>query len=94
MKKELYDRITVYLKKYGNEKGLQVVLKFDPTSDCTVCRTSIGYFQGCDHGLNAEYKLEKSGTGAESRYYCKKVIVYHILRKKPALVPVFFLYLI
>ncbi|HEY3405812.1 MAG TPA: OmpH family outer membrane protein, partial [Ohtaekwangia sp.] len=33
LQKELYDRITTYLKKYGSDKGLQVVLKRDPSSD-------------------------------------------------------------
>src|SRR6267154_1058321 len=30
---DLYTRVTAFLKKYGNEKGLQVVLKFDTSSD-------------------------------------------------------------
>src|SRR5688572_15814300 len=33
LREELYGRITSYLKKYGTEKGLQVVLKRDNTSD-------------------------------------------------------------
>ena len=58
IQKELYDRITVFLKKYGNEKGLQIVLKFDQTSDLLFAGNPLDISQDVITGLNAEYKLE------------------------------------
>ena len=66
LNKELYDRITVFLKKYGNEKGLQFVLKFDPTSDVLFAGEALDISQDVIAGLNAEYQLEKSGVGAKA----------------------------
>lgn len=66
LQKELYDRITVFLKKYGEEKGLQVVLKFDPTSDVLYAIDGLDISQEVTERLNAEYKGEKSGAGAKS----------------------------
>lgn len=66
LNKELYDRITVFLKKYGNEKGLQIVLKFDPTSDVLFAGDALDISQDVIAGLNAEYKQEKSGTGVKT----------------------------
>jgi outer membrane protein len=61
LNKQLYDRITVYLKKYGAEKGLQFVLKYDPTSDVLFAGDALDISQDVITGLNAEYQLEKSG---------------------------------
>ncbi len=61
LNKELYDRITVFLKKYGQEKGLQVVLKFDPTSDVLFAGEGLDISDDVITGLNAEYQIEKSG---------------------------------
>lgn len=66
IQKELYDRITVFLKKYGSDKGLQVVLKFDPTSDVLFAGQPLDISQDVISGLNAEYKLEGSKTKADS----------------------------
>jgi outer membrane protein len=60
LQKELYDRITVYLKKYGVEKGLQVVLKFDPTSDVLYAVDGLDISKEVTEGLNTEYKDEKA----------------------------------
>jgi outer membrane protein len=62
LNKELYDRITVFLKKYGSEKGLQIVLKFDPTSDVLFAGESLDISQDVITGLNAAYQAEKSGA--------------------------------
>lgn len=61
LNKELYDRITVFLKKYGKEKGLQIVLKYDPTSDVLFAGDALDISQEVIAGLNAEYQQEKSG---------------------------------
>src|SRR3989337_513909 len=65
LNKELYDRITVFLKKYGSEKGLQVVLKYDPTSDVLYVGEALDISPDVIEGLNKEYQQEKSGTGAK-----------------------------
>ena len=66
IQKELYDRITVFLKKYGNEKGLQIVLKFDPTSDVLFAGQPLDISQDVITGLNDAYKLEGTKTKADS----------------------------
>ena len=58
LNKELYDRVTVYLKKYGQEKGLQVVLKLDPTSDLLFGGDSLDITKEVIVGLNEDYKKE------------------------------------
>lgn len=62
LNKELYDRITTFLKGYGQEKGLQVVLKFDPTSDVLYGGESLDITEDVIQGLNKAYSLEKSGA--------------------------------
>jgi outer membrane protein len=66
LNKELYDRITAFLNKYGREKGLQVVLKFDPTSDVLHVAEGLDISQDVINGLNTEYKSEKGGVKADS----------------------------
>jgi outer membrane protein len=65
IQKELYDRITVLLKKYGVEKDLQVVLKFDPSSDVLFAVEGLDISTEVTERLNAEYKDEKTGTGVK-----------------------------
>ena len=66
LNKELYDRITGFLKEYGQEKGLQVVLKFDPTSDVLYGGESLDITQDVIKGLNESYQSEKQGPGAKA----------------------------
>lgn len=61
LNQELYNRVTAYLKKYGTEKGLQIVLKRDPTSDVLWATDILDISQDVIKGLNDEYALEKSG---------------------------------
>jgi outer membrane protein len=65
LNKELYERITAFLKKYGNEKGLQIVLKYDPTSDVLYVGEGLDISPDVIAGLNKEYQQEKSGTGTK-----------------------------
>ncbi|HTF16916.1 MAG TPA: OmpH family outer membrane protein [Chryseolinea sp.] len=65
LNKELYDRITVFLKKYGVEKDLQVVLKLDPTSDVLYAVDGLDISKEVTDRLNTEYKDEKAGPGAK-----------------------------
>ncbi len=60
LNKELYDRITVFLKKYGEEKGLQIVLKLDPSSDLLYAGEGLDISQEVIVGLNAAFHQEKS----------------------------------
>lgn len=72
LNKELYDRITVYLKKYGSDKGFELVLKFDPTSDVLFAGDALDISQDVIAGLNAEYKQEKSGVAPKTDSTTKK----------------------
>jgi|DewCreStandDraft_4_1066084.scaffolds.fasta_scaffold34317_2 outer membrane protein len=58
--KELYDRVTAFLKEYGKQKGLMVVLKFDPTSDLLYAYDSLDITNEVLEGLNAAYQKEKA----------------------------------
>jgi outer membrane protein len=58
MTEELYAKITAYLKLYGEEKGLQVVFKYDPSSDLLYGGKTIDITQEVIKGLNEAYKAE------------------------------------
>ena len=60
LNKELYERITAFLKGYGKEKGLHVVLKFDQSSDVLYGGEPLDISQDVIAGLNAQYKTESS----------------------------------
>jgi outer membrane protein len=66
LNRELYERITKFLKKYGTEKGLQVVLKYDPTSDVLFAGDAINITKDVIDGLNVEYTQEKTGVPADT----------------------------
>lgn len=62
LNKELYERITKFLKKYGKEHGLHVVFKFDTTSDILYGEDVLDITEDVLNGLNAEYALEKDAA--------------------------------
>lgn len=62
LNKDLYDRITVFLKKYGKDKGLHVVFKYDTGSDILFGEEALDITQEVVDGLNAEYATEKNPT--------------------------------
>lgn len=66
LSKALYDRVTAYLKKYCAEKGLQVVLKYDPSSDVLYGGPGLDISQDVIKGLNESYNDEKSGVKSDS----------------------------
>ena len=72
LNRELYERITKYLKKYGTDKGLQVVLKRDPTSDVLWATDILDVSQDVIKGLNDEYTVEKSGGAKADSTAVKK----------------------
>jgi outer membrane protein len=56
---ELYGNITTFLKKYGAEKGLEAVLKFDPASDLLYGSAGIDITQDVVRGLNEAYQVKQ-----------------------------------
>lgn len=67
LNKGLYERVTVFLKKYGTEKGLQIVLKYDPSSDVLFAVDGLDITKDVIKGLNEDYEKEKaSGNTADS----------------------------
>jgi outer membrane protein len=67
LNKELYDRVTAFLKKYAKEKDLHVVLKYDPTSDLLFAGDALDVSKDVISGLNAEYKVEKSAPDSTKK---------------------------
>jgi len=66
LNKELYDRVTAFLNKYGKDKGLQVVLKYDPTSDVLHVADELDISKDVIAGLNTEFQTEKNGGAAKA----------------------------
>lgn len=59
--KELYDRITAFLKTYSEENNIQVVVKFDIGSDVLYGKPGLDITNSVVAGLNEQYAVEKSG---------------------------------
>lgn len=72
LNKELYDRVTAYLKKYGQAKGLQLVLKYDPTSDMLYGGSALDISKDVIAGLNEAYVTEKSGSKTKTDSTARK----------------------
>jgi outer membrane protein len=62
LNRELYERITNFLKKYGAEQGYNIVLKFDPSSDVLFAGEALNISDAVTKGLNEEYAAEKAGV--------------------------------
>lgn len=60
--RELYEKVTAYLSKYGKEKGIQYILKFDNTSDVLHAASALDVTSDVIKGLNEEYKTSKGGA--------------------------------
>jgi outer membrane protein len=69
---ELYGKVTGFLKKYGEDNGLQVVLKFDTSSDLMFASDSLNITQQVIEGLNADYKAEVAQAPAKKDSTAKK----------------------
>lgn len=72
MTKELYDKVTSFLKKYGEQNGLQIVFKFDVNSDLMFAGDSLDISAEVVKGLNDAYRLEKSVPAAADSAAKKK----------------------
>jgi outer membrane protein len=66
MNEELYKKVTEYLKQYGEQKGLQVVLKFDTSSDLLYGVDALDITKDVIAGLNAAYAEEKKQAPAKA----------------------------
>jgi outer membrane protein len=66
LNQELYGKVTDFLKKYGKEKGIQVVLKYDPSSDLLFAGDNLDITKDVTLGLNEAYKLEQSSPKADT----------------------------
>ena len=64
--KELYSRITTYLKKYSDENGLQAILKYDASSDLLYGSDSLDISKVVLKGLNEAYQSEQGSTTSKS----------------------------
>ncbi|MFM9840868.1 MAG: OmpH family outer membrane protein [Cyclobacteriaceae bacterium] len=70
---ELYGNITTYLKKFGADKGLEAVLKYDPTSDLLYGSAGIDITKEVIKGLNEAYQLkQKDATAKKDSVAVKK----------------------
>ena len=55
LNQELYKKITSYLKDYSTQNGIQIVFKFDPSSDLLFVGDSLDITQDIIKGLNESY---------------------------------------
>ncbi len=72
MTQELYSKVTDYLKKYGKENGIQLVLKYDPSSDLLYAGDSLDISRNVIKGLNEAYKNEAANPVAADTTAAKK----------------------
>ena len=72
MNKELYSKVTDYLKKYGSEKGIQIVFKYDPSSDLLYGGDPLNITNDVIKGLNESYKTELTQPKKDSTAAPKK----------------------
>ncbi len=70
--KDLYDRVTKYLAIYGKEKGLQVVLKYNSTSDLLYANQGLDISSEVIKGLNEQYKNESTSPAKKDSVAVKK----------------------
>lgn len=72
LNKDLYDRITTFLKAYSEENNIQIVMKFDPTSDVLYGKSALDITKAVVEGLNDQYTAEKNGTKVKADSTTKK----------------------
>jgi outer membrane protein len=72
MNEELYKKITDYLKDYAQQKELQIVLKYNPSSDVLYGGASVDITLDVIQGLNTAYSLDNTKAKADSTASKKK----------------------
>lgn len=70
--KELYDKVTGFLRDYGTANGLQIVFKFDSNSDVMYAGDSMDISREVIKGLNEAYRLEKAAPAKKDTTATKK----------------------
>lgn len=60
--KDLYDRLQAFLKTYCEENNVQMVVKYDLSSDVMYGKPALDITEAVVKGLNSEYASEKDGT--------------------------------
>jgi outer membrane protein len=66
LSQDLYDKITTFLKKYAQEQGIEVVMKYDATSDLWYGSQPLDISKQVIDGLNTEYKSGTTPAKADS----------------------------
>jgi outer membrane protein len=64
--KDLYDRLQGFLKAYCEENNIQMVVKYDVSSDVMYGKPTLDITQVVVDGMNKEYAAEKDGTKAKA----------------------------
>ena len=72
MTRELYNKVTSYLRQYGQEHGLQIVFKYDAASDVLFAGDSLDISATVVKGLNEAYRLEKLAPAPKDSVAKKK----------------------
>jgi len=65
MNRELYENVTAYLKKYSQEKGVQIIFKYNVASDVLFASDSLDISKEVIKGLNEAYQVEKQKPAAQ-----------------------------
>ena len=66
MNSELYDKVADYLKGYGQDRNLQLVLTYTKGSGVLYANDSLNIKEEVIRGLNAAYADEKSGGSRQN----------------------------
>lgn len=64
--KELYDRLQAFLKVYCEENNVQMVVKYDLSSDVMYGKPALDITEAVVAGLNSEYAAEKDGKNTKA----------------------------
>jgi outer membrane protein len=60
---EIYKRVTDFLKVYGDQNGLQLVLKYNPQSDLLFANSAMDISKEVVAGLNEAFRQEQTSGG-------------------------------
>jgi outer membrane protein len=60
LNEELYNKITAFLKEYSKDKNIEVILKFDRTSDVLFANDSLDISKDVVTALNEDWKIESA----------------------------------
>jgi outer membrane protein len=67
LNKALYDKVTTFLKDFGNKKGYHMVLKFNTASDLLYATDALDISKDVVAGLNEAYRQESGKLKAEEK---------------------------